>query len=74
MLRLLKNTFSTAVHRASDIIKNVRTIFETSGTQLLNALRGKVMPDGSSRNGSGEKIPFDPGHREQFLIKLPVIF
>ena len=39
MLRLLKNTtFSTVVHRASDIIKNVRTKFETSDTRLLDAL------------------------------------
>ena len=39
MLRLLKNTiFSSAVHRASDMIKNVRTIFETSDAQLLDAL------------------------------------
>ena len=38
MLRLVKNTtFSTAVHCTSDIIKNVRTNFETSDTQLLDA-------------------------------------
>ena len=39
MLRLLKNTtFLTAVHRASDIMKNVKAIFETSDTRLLDAL------------------------------------
>ena len=32
MLRLLKNTFPTAMHCAFDIIKNVRTMFETSYT------------------------------------------
>ena len=57
MHRLLKNTtFSTAVDRSSDIIKNLRAIFGTSDTRLLNALCDvntdeKVM----SRNGSGEK-------------------
>ena len=59
MLPLLKNTtFSTAVDRASDIIKNLRTIFETSDTQMLDALCDvntdeKMMP----RNGSGENNP-----------------
>ena len=68
-LRLLKNTtFSTAVHRASDIIKIVRTIFETTDTRLLDALcdvntEGKMMSGRSTRNGSGEIIPFDPEHR-----------
>ena len=39
MIRLLKNTTcSTAIHRASDIIRNVRTIFETLDTRLLDAL------------------------------------
>ena len=39
MLHLLKNTiFSSAVHRASDIIESVRTIFETLDTQLLDTL------------------------------------
>ena len=39
MLGLLKNrTFSTAVHRTSDI-KDVRIKFETSDTRLLDALR-----------------------------------
>ena len=39
MLPLLKNTtFSTAVDHTSDIIKNLRTIFETSDTRLLDAL------------------------------------
>ena len=57
MHRLLKNrTFSTAVDRFSDIIKNLRTIFGNSDTRLLDALCDvntdeKVM----SRNGSGEK-------------------
>ena len=54
---LLKNrTFSTAVDRFSDIIKNLRTIFGTPDTRLLDALCDinadeKVM----SRNDSGEK-------------------
>ena len=39
MLCLLKNTtFSTAIHRTSDIIKDGRTKFETSDTPLLDAL------------------------------------
>ena len=39
MLRLLKNTiFSSAVHCASDIIKNVTASFETLDTRLLDAL------------------------------------
>ena len=39
MLGLLKNTtFSTAVHCASNIIKDVRTKFESSDTRLLDAL------------------------------------
>ena len=39
MLCLLKNTtFSTAVDRTSDIIKNLRTIFEISDSPLLDAL------------------------------------
>ena len=39
MLRLLKNAiFSSAIHRDSDIIKNVRTIFETLDTRLLDAI------------------------------------
>ena len=39
MLGLLKNTtFSTAVHRASDIMKDVRTKFETSDIQMLDSL------------------------------------
>ena len=38
-LRLLNKTiFSTAVHRTSDIIENVRTIFETSDNRLLDEL------------------------------------
>ena len=36
---LLKNTtFSTAIDHASDIIKNLRTIFETSDSRLLDTL------------------------------------
>ena len=39
MLHLLKTTtFSSAVHRSSDIIKNIATISETSDTKLLDAL------------------------------------
>ena len=39
MLHSQKNTvFSSAAHRASVIIENVRTIFETLDTQLLGAL------------------------------------
>ena len=39
MQRLLKSTtFSTAIDHASDIFKNQRTIFETSGIRLLDAL------------------------------------
>ena len=69
MLHLLKNTiFSTAIHRVSDIIQNVRIIFETSDTRLLKALcdvntEGKMMSDRNTQNGSGEKISFDPEYR-----------
>ena len=39
MLHLLKiSTFSTAIHHIPDIIQNVRIIFETLDTQLLEAL------------------------------------
>ena len=39
MLRLLKNkTFSTASRRPSHIIQNVRIIFETLDTRLMEAL------------------------------------
>ena len=39
MLRLLKNTiFLSTVHRASDIIKNVRPVSETLDTRLLDGL------------------------------------
>ena len=69
MLGLLENTtFSTAVHRVSNIIEDVRTKFKTSDTRLLNALcdvtlSEEMMSDRSIRNISGEKIPFDPEHR-----------
>ena len=69
MLRLLKNTmFLSSVHRASVIMRNVRTIVETLDTRLLDAMcdvntEGNMMPGRSNRNGSGEKrIPFDPEH------------
>ena len=39
MLRLLQNTiFSSAVNRASDIIQDKRTMFETLDTRLLDTL------------------------------------
>ena len=39
MLHLLKNTtFSTAIHRVSDIMQNVRIIFETIDTRPLEVL------------------------------------
>ena len=64
MLRLLKiSTFSAAIHRVSDIIQNVRIIFETLHTRLLEALcdaktdRTKMMAHRNTRNGSGEKNP-----------------
>ena len=70
MLRLLKiSIFSTAIHHVSDIIQNVRIIFETLDTRLLEALcevkteRNKMISDRNTRNGSGEKLPFDPEHR-----------
>ena len=63
-----KKTFSTAVHRASNIIKNKVTIFEASDARLLDALcdvntEGKMMSDRSTRNMFGEKTPLDPEHR-----------
>ena len=71
---LLKSTiFLSATHRASDIIKNVRKIFETLDTRLLDALcdvitEGNMMSGRSTRNGSGEKIPWS------IVIKLSVKF
>ena len=67
MLRVVKNTtFSTAVHRASDIIKNVRTIFETSDTQLLDALCDVNTEEKCQTEvlemAPEKKIPFDPKH------------
>ena len=60
MLCLLKNTtFSTAVHRVSDI-KDVRTKFETSDTQLLNTLSPKqagLFADWYGRGGGGRDLP-----------------
>ena len=60
----LKNTtFLTAVHRGSDIIKNVRTNFESSDTRLLNTksddenTKGKTMSNRRTRDSSGEKNP-----------------
>ena len=69
MLRLLKNsTFLVAIHCASDIIKTVRTIFQTSDAQLFDALcdvntEGKNDVRQKYLIGSGEKISFDPEHR-----------
>ena len=60
MFRLLHIAiFSSAFHRASDIIKNVTTIFKTLDTRLLDELcdvntKEKIM---SERNGSGERSP-----------------
>ena len=70
MLGLLKNTtFSTAVHRASAIIKDVRTKFETSDSRLLDALcdvnteqRNDVRQKYSKWLWR-KKILFDPEHR-----------
>ena len=67
-LRLRKNTtFSAAIHCVSDIIQNVRAIFETLGTRLFKALcdvktDGK-MSDRNIRNGCEEKVPSDQEHR-----------
>ena len=69
MLRLLNSTtFSTAFHRVSDIIENVRTTFDISDTRLLDALcdaktEEKMISGTSAQSDSGEKIPFDPEHR-----------
>ena len=69
VLPLLKNpTFSTAVHRVPDNIRNVRRIFEISDSRLLDALcdikrKEKMMSDTGTRNGYGEKILLDPEHR-----------
>ena len=69
MLRLLKNTtVLTAIHRISDIIQNVKIVFETSATRLLEALCD--VSDRNTRNGSGEKIPFDPEHRNKIANNL----
>ena len=66
MLRLLKNTtFLTAVDHASDIIKNVRTIFETSDTRLLDELCD-VNTEGKNDVSKwlwGKIIPSDPEDR-----------
>ena len=69
MLHLLKNTtFSTAIHRVSDIIQKVRKIVETSDTLLVDALcdvntEKKMTSDRNIRNSSGEKLEFDTEHR-----------
>ena len=66
--RSVKNTiFSSAVHRASDI-KNLRTIFETLDTRLLNALcevntEGKHDVRQKYSKWLWRKIPFEPEHR-----------
>ena len=64
--RLLKNTtFSTAVDRASDIIKNLRTIFETSDTRLLDAFCDVNTDEKNdvSKWLWRKIIPSDPEHR-----------
>ena len=71
MLRLLKNTtFSTAVHRSFDIMKNVKAIFETSDTRLLDALCdvntwGKLCQTEVLEMALEKKIRFEPKHRNK---------
>ena len=61
MLRLPKNTiFSSAVHSASDIMKNIRRISETLDNRMLDGLceiktERNMMSDRSTQNGSREK-------------------
>ena len=66
-------TFSTAVRRVSDVIKNVRTIFGISDIRLLDGLcdaktEGKMMSEKSARDGSGEKSRLTPS----IVTKLPI--
>ena len=71
MLSLLKNTtFLTAVHRASDIIKNVRTNFETSDTQLLDKKHQRK----NLCRTEGLEITLEKKSRStrNIVIKLPV--
>ena len=66
MLGSLKNTtFSTPVHRASDLIKEQNLKLQTLDCwahYVTLTLSEEMMLD-RSINGSGEKIPFDPEHR-----------
>ena len=66
IFRSLKiTTFTTAFHRVSDIIKNVRTtLWNFRHDALCDAkAEEKIMSGTSARSGSREKIPFDPEHR-----------
>ena len=72
MLYLLKNTtFSTAIHRTSDTIKNIRTIFETSDTGLLDALCD--VHDTEGKNDVRQKYSKWPWRKKSRLIRSIVI-
>ena len=74
MLRLLKNTtFSTALHRVSDIIENLRTVFENSDTRLSDALcdvntEGKLCQTEVLEMAQDKKSSSTPS----IVIKLPI--
>ena len=68
---LTKNTqSSTAGHRVSEIIKNVRITFDISETRLLDTMcdvktEAKMMSNTSIRSGTGKKkISFEQEHRK----------
>ena len=61
LITMKDTTFSTAIDRVFDIMQSVRIIFETSDTRLLKALCD-VKTEGKN-DVRGEKIPFDPEHR-----------
>ena len=56
------------------MIQNVIIIYETSGTPLLDALCDvtlrEIMSDRNTHNCTGEKIPFDPEHRNSIGNKI----
>ena len=75
MLLLLKNTtFSTAIHRVSDIIQTVRIIVETSDTQLLDVLCG-VNTEGKYDARQKYSMALEKKSRliRSIAIKLPII-
>ena len=75
MLGLLKNTtFSAAIHRASDIIQNVRIIVETSDTRLLDALCDVNIEEKTDVRQKYSKMALEKNSRliHSIVSKLPI--